>query len=546
MGEPEVVARRFDQLGGRLGTLCNAIAVADLLGLQFGLIWPYSQDDAINDPAQLFAPSFLADHQLRESDLDDRTAIPCESVPETLRERARQLTTNPQRPPFIDIPGPFELLTAQVEDEHQAQTRFRRAFSEVQWAEPLQPVIEFCSTWTRGQRWTGIHIRAGDTIVGPWQNGMWHEKYLPTSCLDAALAECEREDSPVLLCSDHPQYAAWLRSHHAGISTANEVLPNLDVLPPVQRAFAEILLLSTCERILGPPRSAFSGLAAMLGCGAVTRCDELCPESTGPAPIEASITAMEAAGADRIYLLPFVARDTCWWSDVYADQIGAREILPMLRRATRADPGFAAAWARRARSAARMGRTIEARRATRRALTLAAADRRHDDPIVDALAARVVCEVCRVMDPFRWAFPRRATRCLRLASDAVDDCRIRQPFVIHISKVTADLDALVVAARQLAALPLRRRLSAAWRLRSSLRRPFAHDEFGSRSESGKRRMLHQSVNSFDPVQLDVESILGQFTAALDQSLRSRRSRPDRTDHPLPTSDPGSPTTNLGP
>jgi len=524
VSEPEVVARRFDQLAGRLGTLANAMAVADLYGWRFGLVWPHSPDGSVNDPSQLFAPSFLADHRLEEADLEGRAAVPCESVDRALAERDRLVATGPERPPFLDIPGPFALLTAQVEDEAVARGRLRRVFAGVGWADALRPVLEFCADRATGERWTGVHVRAGDTVVGPWRNGMWHEKYQPTSCLDAALAECRRQGSPVVLCSDHPQYAAWLRTRHPEVRPAPELLPGFDRLTAIQQAFAEILLLSTCQRILGPPRSAFSGFAAMLGCGAVTRCDELCPDSTDRVPVEASIAMMEAAGADRPYLLPFVARDACWWADVHADRVGAEEMLGMLRRATRADPAFAAAWARRARTAARAGRASEARRAVRRAEVLARADQRHDDPLVDALAARVVVEVCGTVDPVGCVVPVEAVRRLHLAADAVAACSNREPFVLRLPELVGELDALVTTAGRLTAVPLGRRLAAGREIRAALRRPLAADPTGSGPAPVTRRALHRSVASFDPVPEDVAVIRQRFDAALERSTGPGRSR----------------------
>ena len=518
MSGPEVVARRFDQLAGRLGTLANAMAVADLYGWRFGFVWPPSRDDSVSHPLQLFAPSFLAEHGLEESDLDGRTAIPCGDMSTAFVVLDDLVTFHAEQSPFFDVPGPFELLTAQVEDEDLARVRLRRAFDEVVWADELRPVIEFCRTWTRGERWTGVHVRAGDTIVGPWRNGMWHEKYLPTSCLAAALAECRQEGSPVLLCSDHPRYAAWLRSRYGDVRLAGDVFPGFDGLTEVQRAFAEILLLSTCDRIVGPPRSAFSGFAAMLGCGTVTRCDELCPESTDRSPLEASLDAVEAAGSDRPFLLPFVARDACWWADVYADELEAGEMLGALRRATRADPAFAAAWARRARTAGRLGRAAEARRAVRRAEELAVVDPRHDDPMVDALAARVVVEACRAVGPWRWLVPGGVAQNLRRASDAVDECRIREPFVIRLPQLVADLDALVATAGRLAALPAGRRPAVGRRLRAVLRRPLSDDARVTGAPRSTRRALHRSSASFDPVPEDVEAIRSRFDQALATSL----------------------------
>jgi hypothetical protein len=522
VSDAEVIAQRSDQLGGRLGSLCNAAALADLYKWRFGLVWPHSKDDAINDLCQLFAPSFLAAHQLDEHDLDGRTAIICNDVATATRDRETLLATHPDRQPFLDVANPFEILTAQVEDDSTARARFRRAFAMVRWAEPLQPVLEFCGTWAQGERWTGVHVRAGDTVIGPWRNGMWHEKYLPASCLGAALVECQREDAPVLLCSDHPQYAAWLQTRYGHVRSADDVLPRLDRLTPTQRAFAEILLLSRCDRIVGPPRSAFSTLAAMLGCGTVTRCDDLCPEGTNQIAVEASIAEMEAAGALHPYLRPFVARDACWWADVYADVVDAPEMLRLLRRATRADSEFAAAWARRARTAARLGRAGEARSSSRQAQVLADADQRHDDPSVDALAARVVTETCGTLGPVGFLVPATVARRLRLAGAAAADCRTQRPDVMRLHKISDDLDALVTTAGEIVELPFARRLFATWRLRASLRRPLADHALGSRHPAGARRAMHRSESSFDPVPEDVAVIRRLFSAALERSRYRRR------------------------
>lgn len=528
MNDPEVITRRFDQLGGRVGSLCNAVALADLYKWRFGLVWPHSDDHAINDASQLFAPSFLAAHRLDERDLDERTAVICHHVATAMRERETLLADHPKRLPFVDVANPFEILTAQVEDEATARARFRRAFAAVPWADPLQPVLEFCATWGEGERWTGVHVRAGDTVVGPWRNGMWHEKYLPTSSVGAALVECRREGASVLLCSDHPRYAAWLRSHYGHVRFVDDVLPRLDELTPTQRAFAEIMLLSRCDRIVGPPRSAFSSLAAMVGCGTVTRFDELCPGGTSHTAIEGSIAEMEAAGDVHPYLRPFVARDACWLADVYADVLVAPEMLRLLRRATRADPEFAAAWARRSRTAARLGRSRGARSSARRALALAEADQRHDDPSLDALAARVIAEACAAFGPAGLIFPRTAARRLRLAEVAAADSRTRRPYVMHLHKINVELDALVATARQIAGLPRARRLSATWRLRTSLRRPLADHTPGPPRPGGTRRALHRSVSSFDPVPEDVAAIRSLFGAALERS-RDRRSERVRSD-----------------
>ncbi len=72
---PLVITRRWDQLGGRLNALTNAIAVAEALDLEARFVWPQGPDGSVLDPRQLFAPSYLADHEIDADALRDRTAI---------------------------------------------------------------------------------------------------------------------------------------------------------------------------------------------------------------------------------------------------------------------------------------------------------------------------------------------------------------------------------------------------------------------------------------------------------------------------------------
>jgi hypothetical protein len=89
---------------------------------------------------------------------------------------------------------------------------------------------------------------------------------------------------------------------------------------------------------------------------------------------------------------------------------------------------------------------------------------------------------------------------------------------MRLTKITADLDALVTTAGQMAEFPLARRLSTIWRLRRSLRRPLVDHMPGSRRPAVSRRALHRSVSSFDPVPEDVAVVSHLFSAAVERSL----------------------------
>ena len=117
-----------------------------------------------------------------------------------------------------------------------------------------------CERAVQGREMAAVHVRAGDIVEGDWRQVLQHEKYVPTPFIEHAIGVLSREQT-VLILSDNAMYLDWLRTRLPSVVTADRIIPGYDGLSEIHRALADILLLSHCRTIVGPPTSSFSGLA---------------------------------------------------------------------------------------------------------------------------------------------------------------------------------------------------------------------------------------------------------------------------------------------
>ena len=397
---PIVIARRWDGLGARLAAMVNAWSVARALDLEFRFIWPRDGEPKLRNPAELFSTDFLRVFEIIApepasiiSDFYPTAVTACEA-------RRRFQAASPT--PFIDINECFDILAFAGEDAGIAAARFRNCFGAIGWNCKIREVIAFFSRWRNDKGYSAIHIRHGDIVFGEWRHVVAHEKYIPTPFILSAIETLSGVDQrPVLVVSDNDDYVEWLKQRYAGIHTARDIFPGYMGLTGIQRALVDILAMSRCKAIVAPPRSAFSCLAANVGPAPIIRADRMSPKAQEPELLLLGIEHGMREMARRDCLRSLLARDICWYLDIFGESLQLSEQLVLAQRAVELEAKFLGAQCRLARIAALAGNRRQAKIASRRALRIAGTFDKHADPVVEGLSTSIAAGCLAIAEKLR-------------------------------------------------------------------------------------------------------------------------------------------------
>lgn len=499
---PFVLARRWDRLGARLGAIVNAAALASAIGCDFRFVWPRGDDTEVNDATLLFDPGFLAAHEIGMADLDGRTLVRFDAG-RTAAEAGQLLDRD--APAALEVGECFHILRFAGEDEAAAATRFRQSFVAMGWGRNAARILGFFDAGYAGAGHHAVHIRAGDIVTGGWRTFMAYEKYVPLPFIERAIEVVSAPTrTPVLVMSDSPACIAYLRSRHPQICSQEEICPGYASLGELDQAFADIVMMARSRTIVGPKLSAFSRLGANLGGIDFVEADRFAPEGG-----EAQMLAdwIEGHREDPGWLAPFVARDICWYLDVFGIDLKPRRRLRLARRAAALEPDFTAALARQAREAALLGRRKEAGTAARRAVALGRLAARHSDPLVDALAARIAAECLALSRGAERSSRKPVARRLQLVRRHLQACRKLKPHQMRFAAILAQLAYQVEAAAWLA-----------------VPGPAVAAPSPPPASSPKGLAAYRSAERFDPVLLDLEAVSARLSAAVDDRARDGKAR----------------------
>ena len=499
-----VVARRSDQLGGRLTAMVNATSIASANELDFRFVWPRGADLQMNDPSELFSRAYLEAYEIEVSALDGLAALP----PSAGGMRV-------EGPPhFFEVTEPFEILRPSGEDLGIARGRFVRAFEDIGWAPPVRDVIDFVARWPEADRVSGVHVRAGDIINGGWRHLMQHDKYLPTPYVLGAIENMASEGAgKILVMSDNEPYLEWLRGRYASVVTAAQIVPGYGQLTRIQRDIADILLLSRCEVIVGPPSSSFSLLAANVGNMTVIRADGMIAAGLEADVLRERIDEQQRAAHTPPFLRSLLSRDICWGIDVFGDADSPPMQRVLATQAVHLDPEFGGAHARLARAAILSADVEAARSAAARATRIAEAIDRDPDPLVEALATSIAVECFALTLSLRGTgrFRRRRTRAQR----ALDDIKASLTRCSDLVPVQLDRGEVLEHSRWLVA-------AVEWLSHASdgMRAGVAFHLENLRLDTDVRRfrppalVQHRSMGRFDPVARDLERMIIVLSRAI--------------------------------
>lgn len=383
-----VVARRWDGLGARLHAILNAWSIARALDLEFRFVWPRNAFRELIEPREIFDATFLDRFEIAPSICDGRVILPDPaslSLPD-----AKKLFSAASSNSMIEIAECFNVLAFASEPADAAAARFRCGLSEIGWSRASRDLIESLPEEKYPRGYSAIHVRAGDIVTGDWRQFVPVEKYMPTACVECAIETLSGPDrSPVVLVSDNEPYIRYLKARFNAIRLPGDMVAGYADLTEIQRALADILILSRARRIAGPRASAFSQLAAHLGGLTVLGVDNLMAEDDARRQLRDGIArAGKEAGRSEV-LLPLWARDICWFLDVFSDSLTVGEKIILAQSAAQYEPDFCGALNRLAAALALAGHHRASIKASSAALRAAALSDRHADPLVESLATYI-------------------------------------------------------------------------------------------------------------------------------------------------------------
>jgi hypothetical protein len=522
--KPLVVARRWDQLAGRLNTMTNALALAELVGLDFRFVWVRGFDRHVNDPRELFDDAFLDKYEIDESELDGRPAANFRDLQAT-KESVTGALAQAGDGAFIEMEELFGIVVADDETAAAARERFKRCFAGMGWNSQVQRLMARSEEWPELQDAAAVHIRAGDIVSGAWRQSLVHSKYTPTPFVHNAIEQLGADgERQVLVLSDHAEYLAWLKDRFNVITSA-DVIPGYERMTEIQQAIADILLMSRCRPVLGPPTSGFSIIAARLGAGEFERADALAEPGGERSVLLTGIAERRSEEDLPDFWGPLTARDACWALDVFGDSLSLRHQQELALAAVQSEPGFCSAHTHLARVAMLRGHMPLARRAAEEGERLATVEHGADptaeaDPLTEALAVQIAVR-CFAAIHAEAGLRRIVQRRLRheildLQSiyDELDRCLELRPYWTDVEAVWDSLRFLIATTDQVIRAKPQVRRRVAQRLTG---RRFERSAMTAIQPSGLER--HRAVEVFDALTPELDRIcLHLYEAARDSGL----------------------------
>lgn len=268
----KIIAFRNDRLGGRINVILNAIRVAGDYDVPFAVVWP-SHDNVspeLQNPQELFAPDFMADHFLDDvniTDLQHNTVqlsdLTSADTPETMRARMASGqgfmaydALNPVFLPWEDRAEVAARLPAMM-DRVGLQPMVRAAMAQIDAALANATLCAY-------------HLRRGDIIEmeSRASQTLWPSKYVPRVFYEehirARLASDQRVK--IVVFSDAPREIAAFRRMDPRIVGFDDLVGQME-LTMIQRDFLEIYAMSRCSTVTAPSASAFSRVAVTIGNG---------------------------------------------------------------------------------------------------------------------------------------------------------------------------------------------------------------------------------------------------------------------------------------
>lgn len=259
-----VVCHATHELGERLLALCNALAIAEFLGLGFKFSWAAGMTDEVHAvrPADMtFSPDFIAAHQVETLTAADFTEVAkARYTPDALRDLAAQSGHGL----LVQHGDLSEIMD--VEAQPDWPSRFRRAFDSLPFCAGTEAAKKHARRLDMPEHCVAIHLRAGDIVFGENRFRNLYSNKVVTYPVAKRLIGYLVEQGKYPLIFGEDAVTCNLLAERFGVRTAADWL-GMEDADALEAAIADIVLMSRCERILAG-HSGFAMLAAGLS-GAV-------------------------------------------------------------------------------------------------------------------------------------------------------------------------------------------------------------------------------------------------------------------------------------
>lgn len=261
----QIIAFRNDRLGGRLLMIVNAMRLAQLMDVPFRIHWHRGTDFSavINEPTDFFDADFVT-----RNFIDRRAFLTLREG--SVRPQERQdlglagLRTALEQGTNILIDEGFGFSTYEGEDPAEVARVGAALWREVPLAPTVATVLQQVRA-TIGPKTTAYHIRRGDILSLPRaMNRQWPNKYVYDELYETHIEASIAAGARPILFSDDAATVKRFKDRYPELIPAATLFDSGSVTPG-QADFLELLALSSCSRIIGPPQSAFSSGAAALG-----------------------------------------------------------------------------------------------------------------------------------------------------------------------------------------------------------------------------------------------------------------------------------------
>ncbi len=282
-----IISHRNDGMGARLIASLNAVRIARDHDLPWHICWTTHglTRPELRNPTDLFSDAFveahLSDVELMQH-ITDRVVDLTTLEPSLTREAFLARAAKGQQ--FLS--GlPMGVVALPWEDADIVRLALPSCLAAFEFSAPVQAMMARIDDALSGATLTAYHVRRGDIIHhSVASNKLWPSKYIPREFYEAHLARTLEDPSArVLVFSDTSEEVARLKAVSPQVSTFDDLLGATD-LTMSARDFLELYAMSRCRHIFGPPSSAFSQTAALIGGGSVEAVqDALSPDDRAAA-----------------------------------------------------------------------------------------------------------------------------------------------------------------------------------------------------------------------------------------------------------------------